>query len=182
MSPITQSEVGTIRCIGLNYKDHAAELGLDLPKVPELFTKPATSLHDPCNPIVVAEKLSHELDAEVEVAIVIGKDAKNVSAHDALQYVLGYTVANDLTCRDVQKTVSQWGYAKGFDAFCPLGPTLVSAESLGDPSKLQVKTTLNGFVMQDQSASNMIFTIAEIISYLSVVCFNMAHFLITSVS
>lgn len=99
--------------------------------------------------------------------MVIGKDCKNVSAADALNYVLGYTTANDLTARNIQDTVSQWCYCKGFDGFCPLGPALVSAKAILDPSKLFVKTVLNGMTMQDLTTDNMIFSIPEIISYLS---------------
>jgi len=163
------ADTGAIRCVGLNYKDHAAELNLALPKTPEIFIKPENTLHGPTDPIVVPYRIANELDAEVELAVVIGRACRNVSVDEALDYVLGYSVANDVTARDFQKKNLQWSYCKGFDSFCPMGPALVSAQSLGDVSKLSVKTTLNGKIMQEQRVSDMIFSVAEIVSYLSTV-------------
>ncbi|KAH6692256.1 hypothetical protein F5X68DRAFT_250458 [Plectosphaerella plurivora] len=167
LSPISASEVGTIRCIGMNYRDHAAELNLPIPKVPEVFMKPSNCLHNPSDPVILPQSASDAVDAEVELAVVIGRDCKDVAAEDALDYVLGYTVANDITARDVQSQILQWGYCKGYDGFCPLGPALVSARALPDPSVLALKTTLDGQTLQDGSASDMIFTVPEIIEYLS---------------
>jgi len=139
----------------------------DLPKWPELFLKPGSALHGPADPIVLPRVAGGQIDAEVELAVVIGKTCKNVSRANAMDYVLGFTVANDLTARDVQKRGSQWSYCKSFDGFCPLGPTIVSASEIPDPSVLEVKTVLNGKTMQRQVASDMIFSIPEIIEYLS---------------
>ena len=141
----------------------------ELPTHPEVFLKPGSSLCAAFDTIELPHTAGSQIDAEVELAVVIGKDCKNVKRSEALNYVLGYTVANDLTARDVQKRGSQWSYCKGFDGFCPLGPALVSAQSLPDPSVLKVSTTLNGHVMQSQIASDMIFTVPEIIEYLSAV-------------
>jgi 2-keto-4-pentenoate hydratase/2-oxohepta-3-ene-1,7-dioic acid hydratase in catechol pathway len=160
-------------------------MGLALPEIPELFMKAATCIHSPTEPLVLPSAVT-EADAEVELAVVIGKDCKNVSVADALDYVLGYTTANDVTARNIQKKQSQWGYCKGFDGFCPLGPALVSAKALPDPSKLSLKTVLNGKTMQESTSANLIFSIQEIIAHLSVVCFqthglsNTSHWLRSS--
>jgi len=142
---------------------------LPLPKHPEIFFKPDTCISGPQDPLVLPHEADGKVDFEVELAIVIGKECKNVSPDSALRYVLGYMTANDVTARGVQSRGSQWGYSKGFDGFAPMGPTLVSAKSLPDPSVLHLKTTLDGKVMQDKPASNMIFSVPEIISYLSIV-------------
>lgn len=145
-----------------------AELGCALPKVPEVFFKPAECLNDPCGNVVVPATAPSALDAEVELAIVIGKDCKNVDKSSALDYVLGYTVANDVTARDVQSRVSQWSFSKGYDGFCPLGPVIVRADLPGfHVTNLPMKTTLNGEVLQDGNSSKMIFSVEEIVSYLS---------------
>jgi 2-keto-4-pentenoate hydratase/2-oxohepta-3-ene-1,7-dioic acid hydratase in catechol pathway len=139
-----------------------------LPKVPEVFFKPAECLNDPTGNILVPTTAPSALDAEVELAIIIGKDCKNVDQASALDYVLGYTVANDVTARDVQARVTQWGFSKGYDGFCPLGPVIVRADSPGfDVRKLPMKTILNGEVLQDGNTSEMIFSVEEIVSYLS---------------
>ncbi|KAL4901205.1 hypothetical protein BDW74DRAFT_187853 [Aspergillus multicolor] len=166
LSPLAASEVGTIRCIGLNYKDHATELGLSLPKMPEVFMKTATCITGP-NDTVFIPSIVTKVDPEVELAVLIGKDCKNVTVSEALDYVLGYTVANDITARCLQDQMLQWGYCKGFDGFCPLGPALVSAKAIPDPSKLSVKTVLDGVTMQQSTTDNFIFSVAEIVSHLS---------------
>lgn len=153
----------------MNYKDHAAELGLSPPDVPEVFFKPSTCLHSPVAPVCIPRAVCEEIDGEVELAIVISKECKNVSTHEAMEYVLGYTLANDITSRRVQKASSQWSYCKGFDGFCPLGPCLVSPKLIPDPSSLSLKTTLNDTVLQNGSTSNLIFSVPEIISHLSFV-------------
>lgn len=129
--------------------------------------KPSNCLHNPSDAIILPQSARDAVDAEVELAIVIGKDCKDVPAESALDYVLGYTSANDITARDVQNQILQWGYCKGYDGFCPLGPALVSAKSLPDLSGLSLKTTLNGKTLQDGSAAEMIFSVPEIIEYLS---------------
>ncbi|KAH7305256.1 hypothetical protein B0I35DRAFT_444234 [Stachybotrys elegans] len=167
LSPLAASEVGTIRAIGLNYTDHAAELKMTIPTIPEVFMKPSTCLQDPTASVKIPKSAGDAVDAEVELAIVIGKDCKDVDEASALDYVLGYTVANDITCRDVQSRTSQWGFSKGFDGFCPLGPALVSAKVLPDLSVLKLKTVLDGKVLQDGKSADMIFSIPKIISHLS---------------
>lgn len=107
------------------------------------------------------------IDAEVELAIVIGMDCKDVKAADAMRHVLGYTLANDVTARDVQGRVSQWSYSKGFDTFCPMGPTLVSQNMITDPHQLRLKTVINGKTLQDGTTKELIFSIPEIIEYVS---------------
>lgn len=129
--------------------------------------KPSNCIANPGDPVTLPRSAADAIDAEVELAIIISKDCKNVDKSSALDYVLGYTTANDITARDVQARVSQWGYSKGYDGFCPLGPVLVSAAAVGKVEELALKTVLNGEVLQDGSASQMIFSIAEIISYLS---------------
>lgn len=142
---------------------------LPLPTNPEVFFKPSTCLNAPSSPIHLPALAASSADLEVELAVVLGADAKDVSATDAMQYVLGYMTANDVTARAIQERGSQWGYCKGFDGFAPVGPVLVSRRVLPDPSVLELKSTLNERVMQDGRARNMIFSIAEIIAYLSVV-------------
>lgn len=168
LSPVTRAEAGTIRCIGLNFKDHAAELKCAIPKVPEVFFKPAQCLHSPSDPVAIPPSAADALDSEVELAVVIGRDCKNVDVKSAPSYVLGYTAANDMTARDVQSRTSQWGYSKGYDGFCPLGPVIVRAGRPGmDVARLTMRTVLDGDVLQDGNSSEMIFSIAEIVSHLS---------------
>ena len=142
---------------------------LTLPRHPEIFMKPETCVHGPIDPLMLPHEVASQADPEVELAVVIKRDCKNVSVARALDYVLGYMTSNDVTARGVQSRGSQWGYSKGFDQFAPMGPTLVSAEAIPDPSVLSLKTTLDDRVMQDKPAKNMIFSVAEIVSYLSVV-------------
>ncbi|CAG8972996.1 hypothetical protein HYALB_00007843 [Hymenoscyphus albidus] len=168
LSPVSAQEVGTIRCIGLNYKDHAAELNFSLPENPDLFMKPASTLNSPTAPILIPSAAAEGADGEVELALVISKDCKNVTSAEALDYVLGHMTANDVTSRGLQPRTSQWGYCKGFDGFCPVVPTLVSTKNIPDPSVLLLKTVLGGKTLQDGKTENMIFSVAEIIAYLSV--------------
>ncbi|KAI8651122.1 FAA-hydrolase domain-containing protein [Fusarium keratoplasticum] len=152
LSPLAANEVGTIRCIGLNYKQHAQEVGLEPPTVPTVFLKPSTSLGDPWPAPTILPKLSQLDDCgdyEAELAVVIGKTAKNVSELEAMSYVLGYTASNDISSRTSQFAQSQWCYSKGFDGACPIGPTLVSTAVVPDPSEFRVRGLKNGYVMQD---------------------------------
>ncbi|WVF66962.1 hypothetical protein IAT40_001705 [Kwoniella sp. CBS 6097] len=168
LAPITPEQCPIIRAVGLSYKDHAMEMGSPFPKVPALFFKPSTCLANPFEKIPIpAVCQREEMDYEVELVIVIGKRCKNVTEDQALDHVLGWTVANDLTARKHQAESSQWGYAKGFDKFCPLGPCLVSTRQILDPHALTLQTTLNGKVVQKGSARKMIFPLARVISYLS---------------
>ncbi|KAL1876512.1 hypothetical protein Daus18300_002756 [Diaporthe australafricana] len=153
LSPLDTHEVGTIRCIGLN-----------------VFRKPATSLADPWPAPTVIPK--HTLkddcaDYESELAVVIGKTAKNVSKEQALDYVLGYTACNDISSRVSQLDQSQWSFSKGFDGACPIGPTLVSTKAIPDASKLKMRGLLNGKVVQESGLDDLIFDVAELVAWCS---------------
>ncbi|KAG9253008.1 uncharacterized protein F5Z01DRAFT_170823 [Emericellopsis atlantica] len=168
LSPLSATEVGTVRCIGLNFKDHAAELNCPLPTIPEVFLKPSTTITNPSAPIFLPSSAPDMVDAEVELAIVIAEDCKNVKRADAQRYILGYTAANDVTARDVQGKTSQWGYSKGFDGFCPLGPCIVRKELIADINRgVTLKSTLNGEVLQDGTTDEFIFSVGEIVEHLS---------------
>lgn len=162
-----------IICIGLNYRRHAEETNAKIPEYPVMFVKGVNSLQHPGEPIEIPVHLaSHEVDYECELAVVIGRDAKNVSPARALEYVLGYTAANDVSARDWQiaRGGGQWCRGKFFDTFCPLGPVLVTADEIPDPHALKISTTLNGQVVQDWTTGDMIFRIPELISFLSGSC------------
>lgn len=160
-----------ILCIGLNFKMHATEIGLALPDYPVLFMKNPGAVTGPqsdiCIPVSCLEP--PQVDYEAELAVVIGKTAKNVKKEDAMSYVLGYTCANDVSARKWQKIAGgkQWSRGKSFDTFCPLGPELVSADEIPNPQELNMECRLNKKVMQSASTSDMIFTVAEIIAFLS---------------
>ncbi len=160
-----------ILCIGLNYKAHAQETGMRPPDYPVLFMKNPASVTGHKSPVVLPSSCLDPLqvDYEVELAVVIGKDAKNVSEEDALSYVFGYTIANDVSARIWQNSAGgkQWVRGKSFDSFCPLGPFLVTADVMDDPDNLDLKCILNGNVMQDANTSDMIFSVKKLIEYLS---------------
>ncbi len=160
-----------IYCIGLNYKAHVEETGAQIPQHPVVFMKPTSALNHPGAPIVIPACCEHgpEVDFEAELAVVIGRAARNVSAQQALDYVLGYTCANDVSARRWQKHGSggQWIRGKGFDSFCPLGPVLLSADEIADPQQLRVRSRLNGQLMQDGNTAAMMFPVARLISLLS---------------
>ncbi len=160
----------SILCIGLNYRRHAAEGGAPIPKWPVLFMKSPGAVQNPGDPIVLPERLkSNQVDYECELAVVIGRAAKNVSRAKALEYVLGYTCANDVSARDWQKDFggSQWCRGKTFDTFCPLGPALVTKDEIPNPNALSIRTVLNGEVMQDWNTNDMIFDVPALIEFLS---------------
>ncbi|KAJ5865054.1 uncharacterized protein N7529_006970 [Penicillium soppii] len=170
LSPLAQSEVGTIRCVGLNYVSHAKEMSLPIPEVPTLFMKPSSSLADPWPAPTVLPKITQQDntgDYESEMVIVIGRDAKDVPESEALDYVLGYTAANDVSSRTSQMNQSQWSFSKGFDGACPIGPVLVSAALIPDASKLQIRGLKSGRVMQDCPLTDLIFSVPQLISFLS---------------
>lgn len=159
-----------ILCIGMNYRRHAEETGGKAPDFPILFMKSPGAVAAPGQPILLPRHLrSDEVDYEAELAVVIGTDCKNVTAADAWRSVLGYTCANDVSARDWQlrRSGRQWCRAKSFDTFCPLGPELVTPESLPDPQSLAIRTRLNGDLLQDSNTADMIFTIPAIIEFLS---------------
>ena len=157
-------------CIGLNYRHHAAESQVPIPDHPVLFFKSTSSVQNPGDPIVLPRHLrSTEVDYECELAVVIGKKCKNVSRENALEYVLGYTCANDVSARDwqIKWGGSQWCRGKTFDTFAPLGPCLVLKDEIPDPAVLKIRTVLNGRVMQDWHCDDLIFDVPTIISFLS---------------
>lgn len=155
-----------IICVGLNYRKHADETKSPYPKEPVLFSKFNNTLTGHKSEIAVP-KVTQRLDYEVELGVVIGKEAKYVSKENALDYVFGYCTANDLSARDLQKRSNQWLLGKTCDDFSPIGPYLVTADEVRDPNNLQLKTYVNGEMRQDSNTSDMIFNVDEIVSYIS---------------
>lgn len=157
--------------IGLNYHKHAQEIGMETPRYPVIFMKNPAAVSNPADPILLHPCCMEppEVDYETELAVVIGKAAKDVAAADALNYVLGYTAANDVSARRWQgkRGAGQWVRGKSFDTFCPLGPELVTPDEIENPQNLRLTCVLNGQVMQDANTSDMIFPAAELIAYLS---------------
>ena len=153
-------------CIGKNYHDHAAEMGGEAPAEPLMFLKPNTSVVGPDDVIVRPTSLSSHTDYEGELAVVIGRIAKNVPAERASDYIFGYTVANDITARDLQRTDGQWSRAKGFDTFCPVGPVI---ETDLDLDAARITTRVNGEVRQQGPVSDMIHGIGALVAYASAV-------------
>lgn len=158
-------------CIGLNYKLHAKEIGFDLPKYPVVFMKNPGALTGHGDDILIPKSCAKipEVDYEAELCVVIKKTAKNVKEANALDYVLGYTCANDVSARRWQKNAggNQWVKAKSFDTFCPLGPWIVTPDEIQNPNSLDIECILNGETMQKSHTSDMIFSVARIIEYLS---------------
>ncbi|MEM7232582.1 MAG: fumarylacetoacetate hydrolase family protein [Planctomycetota bacterium] len=156
-------------CIGLNYRKHAEESNAKVPEYPVLFIKLPNTVQNPGDPIEIPIVERDSVDYECELAVVINKEAKNVSEDDALSYVLGYTCANDVSGRDwqINKGGSQWNRGKSFDTFCPLGPWIVTTDEIPNPNDLSIKTVLNGETMQDWTTSDMIFNVKQLISFLS---------------
>lgn len=150
-------------CIGLNYRDHAEELGLPIPTDPVVFLKPSTTIVGP-KEAIVKPAMCTRLDYEAELAVVIGKRARFVSVEEAQSYILGYSCANDVTARDLLPKTGQWTVAKGFDTFCPYGP-FISDEV--DPSNLNVESRVNGERKQFSNTRHLIFSVPVLVSYLS---------------
>ncbi|KAH7142689.1 5-carboxymethyl-2-hydroxymuconate isomerase [Dactylonectria estremocensis] len=169
LSPVSQELCTYIRCLGLNYHDHAKEGGFPLPRVPVLFTKPRTALADPYPTAINIPKCAQDgtSDYEGELCAVIGKSGRDISEEAALDYVLGYTASNDVSARRLQLLTAQWSFSKGLDGSCPIGPVLVSPKAIPDPQQLNVKTIYNGQVVQSGQTSDMIFDLRKQISYLS---------------
>lgn len=167
LSPITKCE--KIVCIGLNYKDHCSEQNLPLPEEPVVFSKFPSAIVADGDTIILPNKLSQNVDWEVELAVIIGKKGKNVSKENAMEHVAGYTVANDVSTRDWQmkKNAGQWLLGKTFDTHCPLGPALVTKDEIADPYNLKLKCVVNGKVVQDSSTKELVFDISECIAWVS---------------
>ncbi len=160
-----------IFCIGLNYKMHAAETGMELPRYPVVFMKNPASVSGAFADIEIPRSCLDPLqvDYEVELGVVIGRSGKDIQKKDALDHVLGYTCANDISARRWQKKAGggQWVRGKSFDTFCPMGPEIVTPDEIHDPMKLKVESRLNNEVMQKGETSDMIFSVAELIAFLS---------------
>ncbi|WVW83546.1 hypothetical protein I302_105567 [Kwoniella bestiolae CBS 10118] len=170
LSPLSPSDIGTIRCIGLNYINHAKEVNLPIPETPTLFMKPSTALADPYPaPTIIPKSFVSDdaADFESEVALIIGKEAKNVSQDNALDYLLGITAANDISSREAQFAQSQWCYSKSFDGACPVGPAIVHKSQLAKLEDIRISGALNGTMVQDSKLDDLIFSIPKIISFLS---------------
>jgi len=157
---------GKLICIGLNYRDHAKESNMPLPEKPVVFSKFSSAVIAPGEPVVLPHS-SRQVDYEAELAVVIGRHAKNVSADRAYDYVLGYTAFNDVTARDFQFGDGQWQRGKSCDTFAPMGQTIVTTDVITDPHKLAIKLTLNGEVMQDSNTNQLIFGVPRLIEFLS---------------
>jgi 2-keto-4-pentenoate hydratase/2-oxohepta-3-ene-1,7-dioic acid hydratase in catechol pathway len=157
---------GKIIAVGLNYRRHAQETGAPIPETPILFSKFNNTLAAACQSVKLPE-VATQYDYEVELGVVIGRKAAMVSESSALEYVLGYCTANDLSARDLQMRTSQWLLGKSLDGFCPVGPYLVTRDEVPDPQKLELHTWVNGQERQNSSTADMIFSVAEIVSYTS---------------
>lgn len=156
-----------IVAIGLNYYDHCRETGYPIPRYPIAFAKFPSSIIGPGDPIRWRTDLTQMVDWEVELAIVMGKAARRVAEKEALATVLGYTVANDVSAREIQHGDGQWVRGKSLDTFCPLGPAIVTADEIPDPQNLALCCRVNGVPMQDSTTREMIFGVAHLISFLS---------------
>ena len=164
-APVTRP--GKIIGIGLNYEDHARETGAEAPEKPIVFAKYPNTVAGQGDAIRIPP-ITEQVDYEAELAVVIGRPARNVSEDEALDYVFGYANCNDVSSRDLQFSEGgQWTRSKSIDTFCPLGPYLVTADEIPDPQNLSVRSIVNGEVMQDGTTSDMIFTVAQLISFLS---------------
>lgn len=160
-------EPSKIFCVGRNYAEHAAELSNPLPKKPLIFSKYPTCVIASGANIQWHSDITQKVDWEGELVVVIGKKAKNIKEEDAYDYIFGYTVANDVSARDLQDSESQWVRAKGQDTFCPLGPAIVTKDDIPDPHALHIVTKVNGEVMQDGNTKDMIFNVPYLVAYLS---------------
>jgi len=159
-----------IVCVGLNYHDHCRETGIAAPERPLIFAKFPSSLVGPDAAIEWPDELTEQVDWEAELAVVIGRRIKRASEREALDAIFGYTAANDVSARDLQFADQQWVRAKSLDTFCPLGPVIVTPDEFGDPQDTRLLARVNGETMQDSTTAEMIFGVAEIVSFLSQAC------------
>jgi len=156
-------EPSKIVCVGRNYVEHAKELGNDVPQIPLIFLKPPSSVLDPGAPIMLPPQ-SRQVEHEAELVVVIGKRGRNVTTEEAKKHILGYTVGNDVTARDLQKTDDQWTRAKGFDSFCPFGPWI---DTTFDASDAVITCKVNGQPRQMASTRDLVFSVPTLIAYIS---------------
>ncbi|KAF4466122.1 Fumarylacetoacetase C-terminal [Fusarium albosuccineum] len=171
LMPLVREHVQSVRCLGLNYEQHATETNTPIPKYPILFFRPKTSLNGPFDPIPlppIAQSVEG-VDYECELVAVIGKEAREVPESRALEYVAGYAVGNDVSHREWQlrRGGSQWSLGKGFDGWAPFGPGIVSSKILKDPQNLKISTKINGQTVQESDTADMIFSVAKTIAFLS---------------
>lgn len=155
-----------IICLGLNYRDHAAEQGAKIPDEPIIFMKPRTAIIGPNQPIIKPSFVK-KLDYEGELAIIIGKRGKNIPVSKAKNYIFGYTIFNDVSARDIQFKDRQWTRGKSFDTFAPIGPCIVTRNQLNDPNNLRIRTWVNGQLRQNSTTRNMVFNVYETIYHIS---------------
>ncbi len=155
-----------IICLGLNYQDHAAEQKAQLPSEPIIFMKPHTAVIGP-DQAIVKPAFVKQLDYEAELAVIIGKAGKYIAIDDAKDHIFGYTCFNDVSARDIQFKDKQWTRGKSFDTFAPVGPYITTAQQIGDPANLWIRTRVNGELRQDSSTRNMVFSVYEIVHELS---------------
>ncbi|KAJ4339705.1 hypothetical protein N0V95_007719 [Ascochyta clinopodiicola] len=174
LGPLAPHDVDILRCVGLNYAKHIKEAGRTPPPFPFIFFKPTTCIHDHDADVEIPRVAQDDqADYEGELTLVIGKDAKDVPLESALDFVAAYTAGNDISSRKLQRdpkfagNIPQWGFSKGFDTYAPIGPALVASELVGDPSKLLLRTVVDGEVRQEESVSDLLFDCAYIIHYLS---------------
>jgi len=165
-APIQKPE--KVVCIGLNYIDHCREAGLEVPKLPVVFTKHVNTVNGPFNDVVWHADVTAQVDYEVELGVVMGRRAYRVSERTALDYVLGYSVLNDVSARDLQlRPPGQWDFGKSLDGFCPWGPWIVTTDEIPDPQALDLRLSVNGTQRQSSNTKNMIFGVAHLVSFLS---------------
>lgn len=157
-----------IFCVGLNYRDHAIESKMEIPKVPTIFFKLASALTGHKSPVKLPAA-STQVDYEAEFAVVIGKEARNVSKENWREYVFGYTILNDVSARDVQLSTSQWSLGKSFDTFAPLGPSIVTKDEIADPHSLQISLSIDGEALQNSNTRELIFKVPDLIAYISAI-------------
>ena len=157
---------GKIICLGKNYLEHAREGGFELPEKPLLFCKAPNALNGPADPILLPQS-SGQIDWEVELAVIIGKEGKRIPQQSALDYIAGVTIMNDVSGRQAQFSDSQWFRGKSFDTFAPMGPALVTLDEIGDVQNLSLAALVDGQVMQEGTTADMIFPVAELIAYIS---------------
>ena len=159
-----------VACVGLNYHDHCRETGMAAPERPLIFAKFPSSLIGPDAAIEWPDGLTEQVDWEVELAVVMGRRTRHATHGEALDAIFGYTAANDVSARDLQFADQQWVRAKSIDSFCPLGPVIVTPDEFGDPQAKRLAARVNGETMQDSTTAEMIFGVAEIVSFLSRAC------------
>ncbi|KAK5444181.1 hypothetical protein LTS15_010534 [Exophiala xenobiotica] len=168
LSPL--ESVPIFECIGLNYRQHANEAKLSIAEHPVVFTKPGDALNGPLDDVLIHKDIQTQLDYEGELCVIIGKEGKNIKEGDALDYVLGYAIGNDVSARNFQLppfSGGQFGYAKSFDGFAPIGPAIASKTVVPDPHQLEYVTTVDGEIRQKTPTSDMIWTVQQIITHLS---------------